>query len=147
MLGRLARWLRLLGFDTLYEPDIKDSDLLRIALKDDRYILTRDGHFLGRKNLRKLFMVSSEKPIDQVREVLTVFSVKECGAGRCAQCNGVIAAVGERESVRGQVPEHVFLSCRDFFRCGACGRLFWEGTHMRSFRGMVARGLQGGCGV
>ena len=70
MLGRLARWLRLLGFDTLYYQDIKDTDLLRLTLQEDRFLLTRDSHFSRIKNLRNLLIVHSEDPMRQVVEVM-----------------------------------------------------------------------------
>ena len=60
MLGRLARWLRLLGFDTLYYPDIGDRDLLRLSLQEGRVILTRDSHFLGVKELKNICFIHSD---------------------------------------------------------------------------------------
>ncbi|HUO77682.1 MAG TPA: DUF5615 family PIN-like protein, partial [Thermodesulfovibrionales bacterium] len=70
MLGRLSRWLRLLGFDTLYYPDIKDSDLMKLAVQEGRCLLTRDTHFLNIRNFRNFLMVHSDNPIEQVAEVL-----------------------------------------------------------------------------
>lgn len=136
MLGRLARWLRLLGLDTLYYRDISDSDLIRLALHDNRIILTRDTHLLRVKNLRNLFIVHSVNPIEQVMEVISLFDVKEFGPGRCARCNGILDGV-DKKIIMDQVPEYVFHRCNSFFRCRDCGNVYWEGTHLKRFREML----------
>jgi uncharacterized protein with PIN domain len=148
MLGRLARWLRLLGFDTLYYPDISDSDLLKIALREGRRILTRDTHFLKMKNLEALSFVRSDEPVEQVREVLETFALKGPLPGRCARCNGILCEVETRDSVRDMVPEYVFLNCNNFLKCQSCGNVYWEGTHLKRFRAMVGGILgEGGSGA
>lgn len=134
MLGRLARWLRLLGFDTLYYRDIKDGDLLKLAIQEGRFILTRDSHFLKIRNLRNFLIIRSEHPLDQVKEVLTSFNVSEFKPGRCPHCNGLLDSVIEKETVRDQVPEHVFFDKGNFQSCRTCGKIYWEGTHLRRFR-------------
>jgi uncharacterized protein with PIN domain len=137
MLGRLSRWLRLLGFDTLYYPDIKDGDLMKLAVQEGRCLLTRDTHFLNIRNFRKFLMVHSDDPIEQVMEVLSSYNLNEFKSGRCARCNGVLDPVARREEVRNMVPEYVFLHCGSFLRCRACGNVYWEGTHLRRFRTML----------
>jgi len=137
MLGRLSRWLRLLGFDTLYYPDIKDTDLMKLAVQEDRCLLTRDTHFLNIRNFRNFLMVHSDDPIEQVTEVLSSFNLNEFKRGRCARCNGVLDQVSSKEEVRNMVPEYVFLHCHSFLRCVACKSVYWEGTHLRRFRTML----------
>jgi hypothetical protein len=137
MLGRLARWLRLLGFDTLYYPAISDRDLLKLALQQERVLLTRDTHFLTMKRRDSIFFVRTDDPLGQVREVLTAFASGGTAPGRCARCNGILIAVGERDSLRDVVPEYVFLHYHDFLRCNECGNVYWEGTHLRRFRQML----------
>ncbi|MCL5023247.1 MAG: Mut7-C RNAse domain-containing protein [Nitrospirae bacterium] len=136
MLGRLARWLRLLGFDTLYFRDIEDRDLLRIALREERCLLTRDTHFLTRKNLRNLFFVRSDEPREQVKEVIRAFG-RAPMHGRCVRCNGILRSVDRKDSVRDAVPEYVFLHGSGFLRCEVCGGVYWEGTHLKRFRAML----------
>ncbi len=133
MLGRLARWLRLLGFDTLYFRDIRDGDLLKIAIQEGRFILTRDSHFLKIKDLQKLFIIHSDPPLEQVREVLASFCVREFRPGRCPTCNGMLDVVGDKESVRDMVPEHVFFARESFQSCRSCGKIYWKGTHLERF--------------
>jgi uncharacterized protein with PIN domain len=128
MLGRLARWLRIAGCDVLYVPHIKDSDLLRIALKEDRLVLTRDTAFTRRKAASgRSFFVHSENPLDQAREVLFHFSLKP-GKSRCPSCNGLLARVRNKQNYKEEIPEHVYLTKNDFLRCKECGRLYWEGS-------------------
>ena len=138
MLGRLARWLRLLGFDTLYYPDISDSRVLQLALQDERIILTRDTHFTKIKNLRNLLLLRSENPLQQVVEVARAFNLKGFMPGRCARCNGILDTVDHKESVRNLAPEYVYLNCNNFLRCKTCGNIYWEGTHIRRFRSMLS---------
>ncbi len=138
MLGRLARWLRLLGFDTLYCPDIRDSELLKLALREQRYILTRDTHFLKMKNAGNICFVYANEPLEQVKEVVDAFGVQP-GPGRCARCNGILSPVDGKERVKDVVPEYVFLHCSRFLRCLSCGHVYWEGTHLKKFRKMLDR--------
>ena len=104
MVGRLARWLRLLGFDTLYNPDISDSELLKTAIRDGRIILTRDTHFLRRKNLNSIFFMHSDDTKQQIAEVITGFNINEFGPGRCARCNGILDEAGDKEKIKNVVP-------------------------------------------
>jgi uncharacterized protein with PIN domain len=134
MLGRLARWLRLLGFDTLYQRDIRDGDLLKLAVREDRIVLTRDTHFLNIKSLKNLLIIHSDYPLEQVREVIVSFGIRAFAPGRCPQCNGVLDPVDEKMRVRDLVPDHIFFNHENFQICHSCGQIFWEGTHLRRFR-------------
>ena len=136
MLGRLARWLRLLGFDTLYYPHISNGDLLKVALREERCLLTRDTHFKNRKRFTNLFFVRSDDPLEQVVEVLDGIGVKPTKPSRCAQCNGILGEVPAKESVRDMVPEYVFRTCRSFSQCESCGNVYWEGTHLKRFKAL-----------
>lgn len=136
MLGRLARWLRLLGFDTLYYPHGSDADLLKAAIREDRVILTRDTRFPRIKNLKDFLLIKSNDPIEQVKEVISLYP-RELKASRCARCNGVLDSVAEKEEIRDRVPEHVFFGRGNFMRCGSCGNVYWEGTHLKRFREML----------
>jgi len=125
MLGRLARWLRLLGFDTLYEPHITDAMLIKRALAEDRLILTRDTS-LSKKNI-KCLLISSDDVFEQLREVIIALVLKEQDTPRCANCNGQVINI-QKQDVEGLVPDYVYLNYNNFMRCVDCGRLYWEGT-------------------
>ena len=139
MLGRLARWLRMLGFDTLYYSDKSDAGLLKIARQQDRFILTRDTHFLQFKNLSDFLLISSNNTLEQLIETITALNIKEFDVSRCVKCNGVLVESVEREEVKGLVPEHVYIHFNKFLKCGDCGSIYWEGSHMRRFRETIHR--------
>ncbi len=128
MLGRLATWLRLLGYDTAYLPQADDPALVRVARAEDRVLLTRDVELTRRRGIRHL-LVESEKVTEQVRQVFRAFKLSAREAfSRCAECNERLEVVS-KESVRGTVPPYVFSTQDRFRRCAQCGRVYWRGTH------------------
>ncbi|MBI4654926.1 MAG: Mut7-C RNAse domain-containing protein [Nitrospirae bacterium] len=134
MLGRLARWLRLLGYDTLYYPDIEDSLLLRIAREDDRILLTRDTHVIKVRGLKKYFLLNENKTFKQVKIVINSLNLKDFSImSRCVICNNTITEI-QKEGIRGLVPEYVYQTTAVFKRCSGCGKLYWNGTHPEKFK-------------
>jgi uncharacterized protein with PIN domain len=143
MLGRLARWLRILGFDTLYDPDIEDRDLLKRAREEDRVVLTRDTR-ISRKGLPGVVLVRSDHLEEQLAQVLLDCGLEPGGEPRCANCNGDLLAVAEKEDIRDAVPEYVYLSHAAFRRCSRCGNVYWEGSQYRRLREKLSRMAPGG---
>jgi uncharacterized protein with PIN domain len=143
MLGRLARWLRLLGYDTLYQPGITDRELLGLARRDGRVILTRDTHFLGR-GIEGCLFVRSDDVEKQLLQVMGELGLSPSGPGRCANCNGVLRDVMDREEVSGSVPEYVYLNFRRFMKCAQCGNVYWEGSQFQRIRRKVRELTAGG---
>jgi uncharacterized protein with PIN domain len=137
MLGRLARWLRILGFDTLYCPDITDRRLLRLAREEGRFILTRDTHFL-RKDVGDCLLVTSDGLEEQVSEVVKALGLRPPGESRCPNCNGVLREVLDKQDIADAVPEYVYLNFNRFQRCLQCGNVYWEGSQFRRIRQRVA---------
>ena len=135
MLGSLAKWLRLLGFDTLYSRSMDDNDLVRIAKQQGRVLLTRDQPLAKSRKAGNAVLVHSEDTFRQVKEVLEYLKAAGHtalpGRPRCAECNGELSPAG-RESVADEVPEHVLLNRDSFFRCGDCGKVYWDGTHRKA---------------
>lgn len=130
MLGKLARWMRTLGYDVEYERAIDDGLLIRKAVAEGRIVLTRDTLLLKRRGLRgRAFFIESDQAGEQLREVLKAFP-KAPGKflSRCLRCNADLAAV-EKESVREKVPPYVFQTQEAFSTCLKCGRIYWAGTH------------------
>ena len=135
MLGRLARWLRFLGFDTLYYPDISDSRLIRIAREQDRLILTRDTRLVKAKAARDYLLINANDSFSQLIEVIKSLDLKEFSSpGRCVKCNGRLTEIADKTEVRDSLPEFVFLHFNTFLRCDNCGKIYWEGTHPQKFR-------------
>jgi uncharacterized protein with PIN domain len=135
MLGRLARWLRFLGFDTLYYSDISDSRLIRIAREQDRVLLTRDTRLVKIKAVRDYLLINANDSHSQLIEVINSLNLKEYRPpGRCVKCNGLLSVIADKAEVKDSVPEFVFLNFNSFLRCDNCGKIYWEGTHPQKFR-------------
>ena len=143
-LGRLARRLRLLGFDTIYRNDLSDDEIARMVREGRRIVLTRDTGLLKRKAVRRGYWVRSLDPKKQLREVVERFQLK--GQARpfrlCLRCNGVLERVSP-ETVRDEVGAAIFRFHRRFWRCSRCGAVYWRGTHYRRMERFVQRFLRG----
>lgn len=129
-LGRLAAYLRLLGFDTAYRNDYEDIEIAGIALREHRIVLTRDIGLLKHNAVSHGAFLRETAPMRQVREVLDRFQLDGLlhPFARCALCNGEVELV-DKAAIRDEVPEKVYALCEDFSRCRSCRRLFWAGGH------------------
>lgn len=145
MLGRLARWMRLLGFDVLYYPDIEDARLVALSREQGRSIITRDTLLLKRKGLNNPIFIASDNVFDQLCEVLERPDCNPAGlAGRCSICNGELTAVLIKASVQDRVPEHVYRSFDNFTQCADCLKIYWEGSHYKKIREKLGTALDAG---
>jgi uncharacterized protein len=132
MLGSLAKRLRLLGFDVLYDHTFADNEILRLALEQGRVILTRDTGLAARPLARNHVLIKSDHVDDQIQQVLEVFSPLAAGPlTRCSVCNQQLFPL-DRDSARDRVPEHVLRTVTKYFECRGCGRVYWEGSHVRN---------------
>lgn len=128
MLGRLARWLRMMGYDTLYAREEDDSTIVELSSSQRRIILTRDRQLTLRKGVDALFVSDSklEAQMSQVAEVYSLHFREDLM--RCSECNGsLVKAAGEE--LRDLVPDGVLSRFSDFQRCSACGKVYWKGSH------------------
>ena len=142
-LGQLARYLRLLGFDTAYEREVSDAELAENSQKEGRLLLTRDVGLLKRRTITHGYFVRASDPHLQVIEVLARFDL--AGAARpfmrCTVCNGELIPVDKNE-VADRVPEGSFNRFDEFRLCRGCGRVYWEGSHMERASRFVEEVLQ-----
>lgn len=146
MLGKLAKWLKILGFDTVFFSRIEDEELLDLASRQHRVLLTRDTGLLekaARRNTKTLFIDSEEWP-EQVRQVLSVFHLREkCRPySRCINCNASLKKL-PREKARNLVSPFVYEKGESFSICPVCGRVFWKGTHHRDMEKKLDRMMEG----
>jgi hypothetical protein len=135
MLGRLARWLRLLGYDTLYDPKAEDARLVRLAAESGRILLTRDTRLaaLCRPGLATLLIRANDFRA-QLREVAVAWALDREGfLSRCSLCNRPLEEI-TREEASGVVPDHVLAAVRRFGRCPSCRRTYWGGSHLEEMR-------------
>jgi len=129
-LGRLAKWLRILGYDTEYFKEGNISSLIIQALRDNRIIITRN-HRLPRSAGLRIVLLEGEKLKEQLREALKALGVSLDNAlmfSRCIICNEELADIA-KEKIKDRVPEYVFNTQEDFISCPKCGRIYWKGTH------------------
>jgi uncharacterized protein with PIN domain len=141
-LGGLARLLRMLGVDTLYENAFADRDLLELALRERRVILTRDRELLKCREVLRGCFVHARKPEAQLREVVARFSLARQvqPLTRCLHCNLRLEAV-EKSMVEHQVPERIAAQYTAFVRCPGCKRVFWQGSHWARMREALGASL------
>jgi uncharacterized protein len=129
MVGKLARWLRVLGFDVAYSNKYADDEIIQIAETEDRIILTRDTGLAKRRMKAQCLLVSSENHKEQVRQVIDEFTLKDFEVfSRCLECNALLEAI-DKEEVFERIPPFVYLTQKRFAICPQCKRVYWHGTH------------------
>ena len=138
-LGTLARYLRLLGFDTRYDNHSGDAELVRRSVAERRILLSRDVGLLKHKVLTRAHYVRATDPARQLEEIVRALDLgrRIRPFTRCMRCNGRLRrmAVG---SVAGQVPARVLATQSRFVHCTSCGRVYWPGTHFDRLARIVA---------
>ncbi len=144
MLGRLARWLRILGYDTAYVADTNDWEIVRLARAEDRLVLTRDRALAERRGLRAL-VVESQILEEQLRQVWqSVGPPVDPPFSRCPVCNQRLAAADPR-LVQTHAPLFIQRTQTRFSWCAACQRVYWPGSHWKRMQTLLA-GLRDGAG-
>ena len=141
-LGRLAKLLRMLGFDTLYSNSYDDSSLSRISRDQRRIILTRDRELLKRSVITHGYCLRSDQPMEQLLEVLKRFDLSEKVRpfSRCLRCNSVLLPI-DAEKAAASVPEYVARFYDRFKTCPDCGRIYWQGSHWEHMRNILEASL------
>lgn len=137
-LARLARYLRLLGFDAAHSPEAGDAALARQAADEGRILLTRDLDLLKRRVVRLGYRVRNTRPRLQLAEVAGQFSLAQRSRPftRCLACGETLAGASAEE-VTGRVPAGVAARHRTFHTCPGCGRIYWPGSHHRRLTALV----------
>jgi len=144
MLGRLARTLRMLGYDTSYRSDATDDDIKLAAVREGRVVLTRDRQIAETRLPIRVVLVRDDRVADQIRQVVRELGLAPDGGlfTRCVVCNSLVADV-PREEVRDRVPPYVFATQNRFARCPGCGRTYWSATHVERARRWLREALGG----
>jgi uncharacterized protein with PIN domain len=130
MLGRLCRWLRLIGEDAEYYAGSDKGGIIYRSLKDRRIILTRDTHLSSRKALRTT-IIQSDNFRDQLKQVISEYDIhieEKKIYTRCTLCNNPLEGIN-KEKIKGKVPDYVYETRDDFALCNKCKKLYWKGTH------------------
>ena len=140
MLGRLARWLRAIGYDTVYDESLHDRALVEIANREDRVLLTRDRHLLRELRPRRAVEITADAPLDQLQSLVTALDLPlpDDLFRRCLVCNTPLDEVPEAEAAVLLPPAARALP-GPVRRCPTCGRVFWPGSHVRRMTRALAR--------
>lgn len=140
--GRLARWLRALGYDASYHARIGDAELVREAAAEDRVLLTRDHDLMQRRVIQtgvvRAMLLRDDDVNLQLRQVFSALGLAVDGAlTRCIECNSVLES-REAATVAERVPPYVRRTQSRYSECPACGRVYWAGTHWQRMRQVLA---------
>ena len=141
--GKLARWMRMMGYDTVLFKEKDDRQMIRTALAENRVILSKDAEFMKRRLVTngtlKALLVKEDDAKLQVQEVMKTLNL-DCHYrpfSLCLECNETLLA-RDQDEVRDLVPPHVFRTQTRYWECPACHRIYWEGTHWRAMARKLA---------
>lgn len=140
MLGRLAKWLRALGFDVFYDPFLDDHNVIAEARRRGAIALTRDTGFPRPANVR-VFFVEHDDVADQLEQIARDLPLDLSEARpltRCTVCNHELEPAS-RDEVWDRIPPFIYLTCETYSQCPHCGRVYWEGTHAPRIRAQLDR--------
>lgn len=133
MLGRLAKWMRLLGFDTVYFRNTNGKTIIHHSRKEKRTILTRSKILFQKYD--DSVLIESENLLEQLKQMTNIVKIR-LPFSRCPVCNRETEKVS-KEEVKNVVPIYVFEIHNDFKRCPECGRVFWKGTHYKEIKKVI----------
>ena len=135
--GKLARWLRVIGYDTLLFKQKNDNKMIKIALSEDRIILTRDTQLMKRRLVTngklKAMIIKQDDPKEQLQETVKKLNLSYHFKpfSLCLECNQALI-LRSKEEVLNLVPPHVFKTQNQYMECPACHRIYWQGTHWQA---------------
>lgn len=138
MLGRLAHWLRMLGQDVHYARDISDTELLQLAKKEQRIILTSDVELYRRARYRGIecLLIKNTDRTKTLAMLSQRFGIPleiDVSTSRCPKCNSPIEPV-PKEQIKGLIPEKSWKMHNEFWRCKGCGQIYWTGSHWKKIK-------------
>lgn len=139
-LGSLARYIRMLGFDCLYRNDFSDPEIINVAEKENRSILTRDLGILLHRRVNQGYFVRATNPKLQIIEIINKYNLKLQFAPftRCMKCNGLLFCI-DKSKIEDEVPEAVWQLQEDFYQCNNCHKIYWPGTHYQNMKKFISQ--------
>jgi len=142
MLGNIAKKLRLMGYDSMYFSDINDDELIQLAKKDERIIISRDGDLIRKslKNGIKSILVKNSTEIEQFHDIIKKSNLKiieiNGDIARCPNCNSKTQSI-DKKNILQKIPIKVLEYNDRFWECKSCNQIFWEGTHIKNLQKFV----------
>jgi len=142
MFGRLARWLRMSGYDALYERDIPDSEIIELAKKESRTIITRDRklHQKAKKEGAKVIFLAGRDFLTNLKLLEAEHNLEfksEPSFARCAVCNGEMERI-KADDAKKELKDFELRS-GEFWKCSGCGKIYWEGAHWKNIKDTVKK--------
>ncbi|MEA1958903.1 MAG: Mut7-C RNAse domain-containing protein [Chloroflexota bacterium] len=136
--GKLARWLRMLGYDTIFDRNLDDGELVAKGLRDGRVLLTRDTRIMLRRAVTsgelRAMLTPEDNPVDQMRRVIAEMKLdRDREFTLCLECNEPLVP-RRKDEVGNLVPPYVFKTQSQYFQCSRCERIYWRGTHWQHMR-------------
>ena len=142
-LGRLAKWLRIIGYDTIYWSTTDDAKLLETCHAENRILLTRNANLLknaAKQNVKGdviFYFIPENSVWNQLKNIVNAFELtRKNNLNLCSECNTEVLKV-EKSDVEGHVPEYVFETQDNFTRCPKCGKYYWQGSHVTRMTGRL----------
>jgi uncharacterized protein with PIN domain len=143
MLGRLARWLRILGYDTNYVTQESQNNVAMLSLKENRIVITRNNRLSFQRTIKSVLIKDDHLP-QQLRQLVDeriVVAAKKRFFTRCTVCNTQVTSIA-KEEIKTLVPDFVYKTQKEFSRCSKCGKIYWTGTHRDLFiKDMIRAGI------
>ena len=142
--GKIAKWLRMLGYDTLFFTGEDDFTMVSIAMRENRIILTRDTGVMKRRQISsgrvKAILLASDNSQLQIQQVLRTLKINNSFAlfTRCLECNKLLVE-RTKEEVEGRVPPYVYSTQEHYVECTFCKRIYWKGTHWQAMIDKISR--------
>lgn len=146
MLGKIARWLRMLGYDAKYANYESDDRILEIALDEGRILLTRDYNLFRKASLQgiKAVFVEGKTHIEKLANLSKQLNIKlemDVNESRCPKCNSKIKPANKNE-IKNKIPESTFKVYDEFWICEGCGQVYWMGSHWKKINDYLNRAKQ-----
>ncbi len=145
--GKLAKWLRMMGYDTLFFDGSDDSQMVATALAEGRVILTRDTQIMRRRMVTngrlKAILIKSDEPEQQMRQVVETLNL-DCQFrpfAICLECNQLLEE-RSKQQVQDLVPPYVFQTQSQYVECPACHRIYWRGTHWQAMTRKLEKSMK-----
>ena len=139
-LGKLAKWLRILGFDTIFESDISNKGFYD-HLEPERVLLTRTAKIRDRFAAKRLLFIESDDVCEQLRQIIGELAIVRQDIrvfSMCLPCNSPIIEVN-KQAVYGRVPDYIWQTHDEFSRCRQCERIYWSGSHVARSRAIIEK--------
>jgi uncharacterized protein len=145
MLGKLARKLRMFGFDTIYDPNVDDLDILNSSKNEGRIVLTSDKTLFNRCKKRGIDTILTYKKTE-IENLITIFSslnIKFINSQQlpylCTRCNGQLATVIDKNLIKHDIPTHVLHNNKIFYKCRKCMKVYWRGSHIEHISCLIKK--------